>query len=64
MRLRVGPFSSRIQLYCIEFEFEAIISMHAGRFPAKLGLLHQHVTGGLLCIVLNYEACLCYYEDD
>ena len=25
-------------------------------FPAKLRLLHQRVTGGLHCIILNYEA--------
>ena len=33
-------------------------------FPAKLRLLHQCFTGGLHCIILNYEARLCYYEDD
>ena len=36
-----------------------------GRFPAKLRLLYQGVTGGLHCIILNYEAQLCYmyYKD-
>ena len=34
-----------------------------GRFLAKLRLLHQGVTGGLHCIILNYEAQLCYSKD-
>ena len=34
-----------------------------GRFLAKFRLLHQGVTGGLHCIILNYEARLCYYKD-
>ena len=34
-----------------------------GRFPTKLRLLHQGVTGGLHCIVLNYDIQLCYYKD-
>ena len=34
-----------------------------GHFPAKLRLLHQLVEGGLHCIVLNYEARLCYSRD-
>ena len=38
--------------------------IRTGRFPAKLRLLHQRVTGGLYCIMLNYEAWLCYYSDD
>ena len=38
--------------------------IRTGRFPAKLRLLHQRVTGGLHCIILNYEARLCYYKDD
>ena len=37
--------------------------IRTGRFPAKLRLLHQGVTGGLHCIILNYEARLCYYKD-
>ena len=37
--------------------------IHTGHFPAKLRLLHQGVTGGLHCIILNYEARLCYYKD-
>ena len=48
----------------IEFELEAItLYIHRGRFPAKLRLLHQGVTGGLHYIILNHEAQLCYYED-
>ena len=46
-----------------EFELEAILSIHEGRFPTKLRLLHQAVTGSLYCIVLNYVAQLCYYKD-
>ena len=46
-----------------EFELEAILSIHAGRFPTKLRLLHQAVTGSVYCIVLNYVAQLCYYKD-
>ena len=38
--------------------------IRTGRFPAKLRLLHQCVTGGLDSIVLNYEARVCYYNDD
>ena len=37
--------------------------IRTGHFPAKLRLLHQGVTGGLHCIILNYEARLCYYKD-
>ena len=37
--------------------------IRTGRFPGKLRLLHQGVTGGLHCIILNYEARLCYYKD-
>ena len=37
--------------------------IYTGRFPAKLRLLHQAVTGSLYCIVLNYGAQLCYYKD-
>ena len=47
----------------IEFELETILSIHAGRFSAKLRLLHQAVTGSLYCIILNYVAQLCYYKD-
>ena len=38
--------------------------IRTGRFPAKLRLLHQRVTGSLDCIILNYEAQLYYYKDD
>ena len=34
-------------------ELEAILSAQA-IFPDKLRLLHQHVTEGLHCIILNY----------
>ena len=37
--------------------------IRTGRFPAKLRLLHQGVTEGLHCIILNYEARLGYYKD-
>ena len=37
--------------------------IRTGRFPAKLRLLYQCVTEGLHCIILNYEARLCYYKD-
>jgi len=37
--------------------------IRTGRFLAKVRLLHQHVTRGLHCIILNYEARLCYYKD-
>ena len=38
--------------------------IHTGHFSAKLRLLHQQVTGGFCCILLSYEAWLCYYMDD
>ena len=44
-----------------EFELEAILSIQVV-FLAKLRLLNQGVTGGLHCIILNYEARLCYYK--
>ena len=47
----------------IEFELETILFIRTGRFPTKLRLLHQGVTGGLHCIVLNYDIQLCYYKD-
>ena len=34
-----------------------------GHFPGKLRLLHQGVTGGLHCTIMDYEARLCYYKD-
>ena len=37
--------------------------IRTGRFPAKLELLNQGVTGGFHYIILNYEALLCYYKD-
>ena len=37
--------------------------IRTGRFSAKLRLLHQGVTGVLHCIILDYEARLCYYKD-
>ena len=37
--------------------------IRTGHFLAKLRLLHQSVTGGLHCIILSYEAQLCYYKD-
>ena len=40
------------------------ITLHTGRFWAKLRLLNQHVTGELDCIILNYKARLCYYKED
>ena len=41
----------------IKFELEAVLSVH-------VVFQHQRVTGGLHCIILNYEARLCYYNDD
>ena len=38
--------------------------IRTGRFPAKLRLLHQRVTGGLHCMMLNYKGRLCYYNND
>ena len=57
------PLSENLALPTnIEFELEAIF-IRTGRFPAKLRSLYQGVTGGLHCIILNYEARLCYYKD-
>ena len=37
--------------------------IRTGCFPATFRLLHQGVAGGLHCIILDYEAWLCYYKD-
>ena len=34
----------------IEFELEAILSIHAGSFPAKLRLLHEAVIQGVCTV--------------
>ena len=39
------------------------VFIQTGHFPARLRLLHPHVTGGLHYIILNYETRLCYYKD-
>ena len=44
----------------VEFELEAILSVQVVFQLRKLTLLHQRVTGGLYCIILNYEAWFCY----
>ena len=46
----------------IEFEIRDDF-IRTGCFLTKLRLLHQGVTGGLHCIVLNYDIQLCYYKD-
>ena len=45
-----------------EFKLETILSVQV-IFQLNSRLLHQGVTGGLHCIILNYEARLCYYKD-
>ena len=40
----------------IKFKLRRDDFIRTGRFSAKLRLLHQGVTGGLHCIILNYEA--------
>ena len=50
------PLSENLALRAnIEFELEAILSMQV---VFQLRLLHQCVTGGLDCIILNYEQCV------
>ena len=47
--------------------FTQILNLRSRQFypyRSLLRLLHQRVTGGLHSIVLNYEARLCYYNDD
>ena len=47
----------------IEFELEAILSVHV-IFQLKSDYCTKVViTGGLHCIKLNYEGQLCYYKD-
>ena len=45
----------------IEFKLEAILSVQVV-FQLN-SILLQVVTLGLHCIILNYEAWLCYYKD-
>ena len=59
------PLSKNPALPAKKKEFRVIGDfIQTGRFSAKLRLLHQPVTRGLDCIILNYKAWLCYYKDD
>ena len=45
----------------IEFELEAILSVQV---VSQLNSDYCTVSGGLHCMMLNYEGRLCYYNDD
>ena len=61
--VKCDPLSTNLTLPTnFEFELEALF-IHTGRFPAKLRLFHQCITGILHCIILNYEAQPHYYKD-
>ena len=45
-----------------EFKLETILSVK-GIFQLNSDYCTKVITGGLHCIILNYEALLCYYKD-
>ena len=47
----------------IEFELEAILSVQVIFQLNSDYCTKVVITGGLHCIILNYEARLCYYKD-
>ena len=70
---KVAQDVGMVQKYCsyrsclspanIEFELEAILSVEVVFQLNSDYCTNIVITGDLHCIILNYEAWLCYYED-